>query len=60
MVVQAFGGEGHWAREPTPAELRCMTYLGLAHGARGVRFRGGKKRRERFCPVPKAAYCMYE
>ena len=32
-VLQAFGGHGHWARAPSPAELRCMTYLGLQHGA---------------------------
>ena len=33
LVLQAFGGHGHWARAPSPAELRCMTYLGLQHGA---------------------------
>jgi hypothetical protein len=32
VVLQAFGGEGHWVRQPTPNELRCMTYLGLQHG----------------------------
>lgn len=32
LVAQAFGKELHWSREPTPAELRCMTYLGLQHG----------------------------
>eukprot|EP00959_Pyramimonas_sp_CCMP1952_P152747 3195956-Pyramimonas_sp.AAC.2 len=32
LVVQAFGGEGHWTRKPTPPELRAMTYLGLQHG----------------------------
>ena len=32
LVVQAFGGEGHWERQPTPREVRAMTYLGLQHG----------------------------
>src|SRR5208337_2119479 len=39
-VVQAFGG-GKWAREgwpqvPTPAEMRCLTYLAVVHGAHGL------------------------
>lgn len=29
LVAQAFGGEHHWARMPTGAELRVMSYLGL-------------------------------
>ena len=33
LVLQAFGGQGHWAHAPSPAQLRCMTYLGLQHGA---------------------------
>jgi hypothetical protein len=39
-VVQAFGGEKHrlqgWPRRPTFLEMRCLTYLALAHGAQGL------------------------
>ncbi|HPB31847.1 MAG TPA: hypothetical protein PLB62_10365, partial [Candidatus Sumerlaeota bacterium] len=35
MILQGFAEEGAW-RPPTEAELRCMTWLSLAHGARGV------------------------
>ena len=38
-VIQIFGGPntdgGKWA-EPTPVEVRCMTYLSLAHGAKAM------------------------
>jgi hypothetical protein len=34
IVPQAFGGQEFWSREPTPAELRSMVYLGFMHGAR--------------------------
>ena len=40
-AIQTFGGpdtdNGRWAL-PTPAEVRCMTYLVVAHGAKGVLF----------------------
>lgn len=41
-VIQAFGG-GKWAkhgwdRRPTYEEMRCLAYLGLVHGARGLFF----------------------
>jgi len=36
LVPQAFGGNEWWEREPTAAEERVMTYLGLIHGATGV------------------------
>lgn len=40
-AIQVFGGNdtegGKWA-EPTPAEVRCMTYMSLAHGAKGILF----------------------
>ena len=40
-VIQVFGGpdteDGKWA-PPTPVEVRCMTYLALAHGAKGMLF----------------------
>ena len=43
MVVQAFGGVGNERKKgwgsyacPTPAELRLMTYLSLANGAKGI------------------------
>ena len=39
-VIQAFGGEKFrpegWPRPPTAAEMRCLTYLALVHGARGL------------------------
>jgi len=39
-VIQAFGGEKFrqdgWPRRPTPQEMRCLTYLALAHGAHGL------------------------
>lgn len=39
-MIQAFGGdkwrkEG-WRRRPTYLEMRCLSYLTLAHGARGL------------------------
>ena len=39
-VIQAFGeekfrGQG-WPRRPTFLEMRCLTYLALAHGTRGL------------------------
>jgi sugar lactone lactonase YvrE len=51
FIVQAFGkydaasaydadsggNEGDW-RLPTPRELRCMTWLSLAHGAQGIMY----------------------
>ena len=35
-VLQAFGARRKEPVLPTPAELRCMTYLALVHEARGV------------------------
>lgn len=37
-VPQAFGGGEWWAREPTPEEERCMTYLAIVHGATGIQY----------------------
>lgn len=36
IVLQAFGGEHHWSRLPTPQEIRLMTYLALMHDANGI------------------------
>lgn len=36
IVPQAFGAQEHWFGEPTPDELRCMTYLAITHGAKGI------------------------
>lgn len=36
LVAQAFGGQESWFREPTPQEARCMAYLGIVHGAKGL------------------------
>jgi len=36
LVPQAFGGGEQYPREPTPAELRAMTYLGWIGGATGL------------------------
>ena len=38
IVPQAFGGGENWKREPTPGELRVMTYLALINGARGIQY----------------------
>ncbi|MCK5806167.1 MAG: hypothetical protein KAI66_25270, partial [Lentisphaeria bacterium] len=38
LVPQCFGGNEHWQREPTPAEARVMTYLGIVEGARGIQY----------------------
>jgi hypothetical protein len=38
IVPQAFGGGEHWRREPTPAEMRVMTWLALINGARGIQY----------------------
>ncbi len=38
MVPQAFGGQEMWPREPTPKEIRTMTYLGLIEGIQGVQY----------------------
>lgn len=36
VVLQAFGGEGHWSRPPTAMELRVEAYLSLIHGIEGI------------------------
>ncbi|HKK76468.1 MAG TPA: chitobiase/beta-hexosaminidase C-terminal domain-containing protein [Saprospiraceae bacterium] len=38
LVPQAFGGNEHWGREPSPGELRLMTWLGALEGATGVQY----------------------
>jgi hypothetical protein len=38
LVPQAFGGQEMWAREPTPKEIRVMTYLGLVNGVKGIQY----------------------
>ncbi len=38
IVPQAFGGGEHWGREPSPAEIRAMTYLSLVRGATGIQY----------------------
>lgn len=38
LVPQAFGGNEWWTREPTAAELRLMTWLGVVEGATGVQY----------------------
>jgi hypothetical protein len=38
VIIQAFGATEWWARAPTPAEERCMVYLALIHGAKGILF----------------------
>jgi hypothetical protein len=39
-VIQAFGGSKYvkdgWPRHPTYLEMRCLTYLALVHGSRGI------------------------
>lgn len=38
IVPQAFGGNEWWQREPTPQELRVMTYLAIINGAKGIQY----------------------
>ncbi len=38
LVPQAFGGNEWWSREPTAAELRLMTWLGIVEGATGIQY----------------------
>lgn len=38
LVPQAFGGNEWWSREPTAAELRLMTWIGIVEGATGVQY----------------------
>lgn len=42
-LCQAFGqilpdGSTQWHREPTPRELKCMLWLGMAYGAKGLNY----------------------
>ena len=36
--LQNFGGEGGWKRAPNKEELRCMTFLALNHGIKGIAY----------------------
>jgi hypothetical protein len=38
IVPQAFGGAEWWGREPSPQEVRAMTYLALVRGATGIQY----------------------
>lgn len=38
VVPQAFGGNEWWQREPTPKEVRAMTYMAVIHGATGIQY----------------------
>jgi len=38
MVLQAFGGGEWWGREPTPQELRSMTWQSIIRGATGIQY----------------------
>ncbi|MCP4642364.1 MAG: hypothetical protein GY851_18100 [bacterium] len=38
FVPQAFGGGEWWSREPTPQELRAMTYCALINGSTGMQY----------------------
>jgi len=38
IVPQAFGGNEWWEREPTPQELRAMTYLSMVNYAMGIQY----------------------
>lgn len=41
-VIQAFGDDKHavggWPRLPTYEEMRCLTFLSIVHGSRGIYF----------------------
>lgn len=36
LWLQEFGGETIWPRPPTPEEEKCMAYLAMNHGTKGV------------------------
>ncbi len=38
VVPQTFGGNDWWQREPTPREVRAMTYMAIIHGASGIQY----------------------
>jgi hypothetical protein len=38
IVQQAFGGGEIWGREPTPQEIRSMTWLSVIKGATGIQY----------------------
>ena len=38
IVPQAFGGGEWWGREPSPQEIRAMTYLAIVRGATGIQY----------------------
>ena len=38
LVPQAFGGNEYWKREPTPNEMRLMTWYGIMNGATGLQY----------------------
>ena len=38
LVPQAFGGNEWWKREPTAAEMRAATYMGLINGSTGFQY----------------------
>lgn len=38
IVPQAFGGGEWWSREPTPQEIRSMTYQSVINGATGIQY----------------------
>jgi hypothetical protein len=38
VVPQSSGGNEWWQREPTPREIRAMTYMAIIHGATGVQY----------------------
>ncbi len=38
LVPQAFGGNEYWKREPSPKEIRLMSWYGLMNGARGLQY----------------------
>jgi hypothetical protein len=38
IVPQAFGGGEQWRREPTPQEIRSMTWQAIINGATGIQY----------------------
>jgi hypothetical protein len=38
IATQSFGGGEIWKREPTPSEVRLMTYQSIINGATGIQF----------------------
>jgi len=59
LVLQLYGSSHEKKRCPTPAEIKCMTYLALNHGVKGLDYFAyypEEKRKKNGIPQSKAAW----